>query len=131
MSCSIELTLAPRARDSDRASALDYVSSEDNGGEDDSNAIGLYNMSQNYCLDLSDDVGDSMKREDILATTGFTVPSVGLRTKTATPQDELESHKKAMQSRQLDAQRIDQKISPFMTRWPRVTMRPTWEKFAE
>jgi hypothetical protein len=91
-----------------------YVSSEDNGGEDDSNAIGLYNMSQNYCLDLSDDVGDSMKREDILATTGFTVPSVGLRTKTATPQDELESHKKAMQSRQLDAQRIDQKISPFM-----------------
>ena len=96
MSCSIELTLAPRARDSDRASALDYVSSEDNGGEDDSNAIGLYNMSQNYCLDLSDDVGDSMKREDILATTGFTVPSVGLRTKTATPQDELESHKKAI-----------------------------------
>ena len=87
---------------------------EDNNGIDDSNAIGLYNLSQNFVLDLSDDVGDSMNTNDILGTTGYTVPCIGLKTKTKHPTKELAILKKVLMERQLDAQRLDKKISPLL-----------------
>ena len=54
---------------------------EDHEGLDDSNAIGLYNLSQNAVLDLSDDVGDCTVPYDVLGTTGYTVPCVGIKNK--------------------------------------------------
>ena len=87
---------------------------EDHEGLDDSNAIGLYNLSQNAVLDLSDDVGDCTVTYDVLGTTGYTVPCVGIKTKTLTPSKELEILQRVLNERRLDAQRLDKRISPFL-----------------
>ena len=81
---------------------------------DDSNAIGLYNLSQNAILDLSDDIGDCTVPYDVLGTTGYTVPCLGIKTKTLTPSKELELLQRVLNERRLDAQKLDKRISPFL-----------------
>ena len=96
---------------------------EDNNGIDDSNAIGLYNLSQNFVLDLSDDVGDSMNTNDILGTTGYTVPCIGLKTKTH--QFEFNDN---VESLEFKIARINAKLKEFEQNWQQFLLKEWMNK---